>query len=498
MPLSLDNIVRVSDSIQAVGALRRVFGIGLLITNDSSKLGTDADRIAVYSDFQTMAKDFAEGTQPYKAGEKWFSQSPFPRNLVVGRWVDTNSVASIKGATVTTTPAQFAALTTTSSIKMTINGTSTDVNPNFTSVTTYSEVASTLQTSLTTAGATVTVSYDATTTSFKITTTNAGVSATIGAAIPPASGTDLGLLLKLNVASNPTLTQGKDAETITEAFEAILALNDSFYFVMLDHGLTNDTNITTLSDFIETGRYMFATVDNSAAVTTVGDVSSISYQLSLKTPSRTWITYNKANDYSDMSIAARFSSVDFNSGNSVITGKFKQLPTIAPDVLSLAQVQELEKKRVNYYTKFADRAVYSEGTTFSPDVYIDVRYALDWFVNAVQVDVFDLLYASGRLPQTDEGEAAVVSVIDNVCQQAKTNGMIAGGIVSEAMKADIISTTGNSKFNGNLPNGYLIWSQPTSAQSESDRAARKATAKKVWLKSSGAIHSVEIAIILEN
>jgi hypothetical protein len=66
------------------------------------------------------------------------------------------------------------------------------------------------------------------------------------------------------------------------------------------------------------------------------------------------------------------------------------------------------------------------------------------------------------------------------------------------MKADIIATTGNSKFNGDLPNGYLIWSQPTAAQSESDRAARKATAKKVWLKSSGAIHSVEIALVLEN
>lgn len=498
MALSLDNIVRVSDSIQAVGALRRVFGIALLITNDSSKLGTGADRIAVYSDFQTLAKDFAVGTEPYNGGQKWFSQSPFPRNLVVGRWVDVASAASLQGTLVTQTPAQFEALTDTGALKISINGSSVEATVDFTGVTSYADVATKIQAALTGAGATVTVTYVATATAFKITTTNTGNTANVGYAVEPTSGTDLSPLLKLDAASAGVIFAGKDAETITEAFEAILGLNDSFYFVMLAHNLTSDTNINTLSDFIETGRYMFSTVDNSSTVIVPGDNSSISYQLSLKAPSRTWITYNKANDYSDMSIAARFSSVDFNSGNSVITGKFKQLPTIAPDTLSLTQVQELEKKRVNYYTVFADRAVYSEGTVFNPDVYVDVRYALDWFVNAVQVDVFDLLYASGRVAQTDEGEATIVAVIDNVCQQAKVNGMIAGGVVSEAMKADIIATTGNSKFDGNLPNGYLIWSQPTAAQSESERAARKATAKKVWLKSSGAIHSVEIALILEN
>jgi hypothetical protein len=498
MALSLDNIVRVSDSIQAVGTLRRVFGIGLLITNDSSFLGTQSDRIAVYSDFQTLAKDFADTTEPYKAGQKWFSQSPFPRNLVIGRWIDTDSAAFLKGGTVTTTAAQFAALTNTGNLKITINDTSYEVTPDFTSVTTYADVATVLQTALTTAGATVTVTFDATSTSFVITTTNSGASATINYAVAPTSGVDLSLTLLLTSSTAAALVAGKDAETLVEAFEAILGLNDSFYFVMLDHVISTSQNVIELSDFIETGRYMLSTVTNDTTALNAGETASLAYQLSVKSPARTWMTYNRSNDYSDMSIAARFSSIDFNSANSDLTAKFKQLPTIAPDNLSLAQVQELEKKRVNYYTNFADRAVYSEGVAFNPDVYIDVRYALDWFVNAIQVDVFDLLYASGRVPQTDEGEASIVAIIDNVCRQAKTNGMIAGGKVSEAMRADIIATTGNSKFDGNLTNGYLIWSQPTAAQSESDRAARKATAKKVWLKSGGAIHFVEISVTLEN
>jgi hypothetical protein len=497
MSLSLDNIVRISDTIQAVGVLRREFGIGLFITSDTS-LSTGNNRVKVYSDFQSLSKDFGETTAPYKAGQKWFSQSPFPKNLVVGRWANAATSAYTYGGTVTQTPAQLAALVATGKLKISINTTEVEATVDFTGVTTYTAAASVIQTGLTGAGATVTVTYNPTRGGFDIVTTNTGSTATIGYGVAPASGVDLSITLALTNTAAFANSAGVDVETITEAFNNILALNDSFYFVMLDHTLFAETVIIELSDLIETGRYMFSSVTSETSTLTTGETSSVAYKLSVKTPSRTWMTYNNANDYADMSIAARFSSVDFNSANNVITAKFKQLPMIAADILTFAQVQELEKKRVDYYTNFANRAVYSEGVTFNPDVYIDVRYALDWFVNAVQVDCFDLLYSAGRIAQTDAGEATIVSVIDNVCRQAKTNGMIAGGTVSETMKADIIATTGNSKFNGELPNGYLIWSQPTAAQSQAERAARKATAKKVWLKSSGAIHSIEIAITLEN
>jgi hypothetical protein len=295
------------------------------------------------------------------------------------------------------------------------------------------------------------------------------------------------------------LDQGADTETVSEAINSILALNDSWYFFIMDNTLFNQANIESVSNYIETGRYMFAAQTSESTVLNTGETSSVSYQLFQEQLERTWMTYSgSADEYKSASIAARFSSVNFESANSVITAKFKSLPGQTPDDLTLTQVQELESKRVNYYTNFSTDSIYSEGTCFNNSVYIDVRYALDWFVNAIQVDVYDLLRGSGRVPQTDAGEASIVSVIDGVCRQALTNGMIAPGVVSEVMKSDIIATTGNSSFDGNLNKGYLIWSQPTSAQSQADRAARKATAKKIWLKSSGAIHFVDISILLEN
>jgi hypothetical protein len=498
MALSLDNVVTVSDSIEAVGVLRREFGIGLFFTNDTT-LGTGSNRVAVYSNFTDLSTTFAEGSEPYKAGNAWFEQSPFPRNLVVGRWIDSDVAARLIGGSVSTSVSAFAALAATAYFAITIDNVAYDVNPDLTAVASYSDVATAVQNALTTGGASVSVTYDSTISGFRVVSGSTGSSSTLSYAVPPATGVDLGVLMSLSSSTASQLDQGGDAETISEAINAILALNDSWYFFILDNTLFSQDNLNSVSNYIETGRYMFAAQTSESTVLVTGETSSVSYQLFQEQLQRTWMTYSgSADEYKGASIAARFSSVNFDSANSVITAKFKSLPGQTPDNLTLTQVNELERKRVNYYTNFSTDEIYSEGTCFNNSVYIDVKYALDWFVNAIQVDVYDLLRGSGRVPQTDAGEASIVSVIDGVCRQALTNGMIAPGVVSEVMTSDIIATTGNTSFDGNLNKGYLIWSQPTSAQSQADRAARKATAKKLWLKSSGAIHFVDISILLEN
>lgn len=498
MALPLDSVVKVVSSIEAVGVLRREFGIGLFFTSDTT-LGTGSNRVAVYSGLNDLSSTFAEGSEPYKAGNAWFAQSPFPRNLVVGRWINSDVSAQLIGGKVTTSVSEFAALADTGYFAISIDNFSYDVNVDLTSVASYSDVATRVQNALTTAGASVTVQYDPTISGFRVLSGSIGSSSTLSYGVQPATGVDLAPLMSLSSDTASQLDQGADAETIPEAINAISALNDSWYFFIMDNTLFNQANVESVSNYIEAGSYMFAGQTSESNVLITGETSSVSYKLFQEQLERTWMTYSgSADQYDSASIAARFSSVNFESANSVITAKFETLPGQTPDDLTPTQAQELERKRVNYYTNFSNDPGYAEGTCFNNSVYIDIRYSLDWFVNAIQVDVYDLLKGSGRVPQTDSGEASIVSVIDGVCRQALTNGMIAPGVVSEVMKSDIIATTGNSNFNGNLNKGYLIWSQPTSAQSQADRAARKATAKKIWLKSSGAIHTVDISVLLEN
>jgi len=498
MALSLDNIVRISDQIESVGVLRRDFGIGLFFTTDDT-LGTGSSRVAVYSNFTgDMADVFPESSEPYKAGNTWFSQSPFPKNLVVGRWIVNDVSARLYGGSGLDSVSSFAALAMTSYFKITIDGVDYEVNPDLSAVSSYADIALEVQNELTGSGASVAVTYSSTNSRFEIVSGSVGAVSTLSYAVVPSTGVDLGVLMLLDQANAVQLDNGADAETIPEALSAILALNDSWYWLMHDNSLFSEDNIESLANWTESGRYMLAVQSSEVGILTPGETSTVAYQLFQQQFSRTFVTYSGSSDYKGVSIAARFSSVNFNAGNSVITAKFKSLPGLLPDDITQTQVAELESKRVNYYTTFATDSIYSEGECCNNSVYIDVRYSLDWYANAVQVEVYDLLRASGRVPQTAQGEASIVAAIDSVSRQALSNGMIAGGVVSEPMKLDIILTTGNSDFDGSLNKGYLIWSQPTSEQSQADRAARKDTAKKVWLKSSGAIHEVEVDVILEN
>jgi hypothetical protein len=498
MSISIDKIVNVSDSIRPTGVLKKVFGIGLFLTGDTT-LGTGSSRLEVFSDFKTdMVDRFDSDSEPFKAGEAWFQQSPYPKNLIVARWFNQDTSASIIGGELTNTLDEFNAMLATGYISCTINDTSYQVNIDLTNVSSMNEISDNLQSKLTDAGAQVSVEFDASLNSFKVLSTKVGASSTLSYFVVPSEGVDLGGMLKLNESTSLEKNSGENAETIEKAISEILAIDSTGYFVMLDNNLSTDLNVVSVSDYIETTKliYSASTTDTNTLMT--NDTTSVSFKLFNKKPSRTFMTFSNDADYKAVSIAARLSSVNFDAKSSVITAKFKSLPGMIPDNISGTGYEALISKRVNYYTYYATDAIYAEGTSFNDSVYVDVRYALDWFVNSVQVAVYNLLRTSGIVSQTDEGEAIILNAIDNICQKAKDNGMISTGVVSEGLKNEIIQTTGNTNFDGVLSKGYLIWSQPTAAQSQEDRNLRKATTKKIWLKGAGAVHFADISIGFEN
>ena len=96
MSLPVSDIVRVSASIAAQGLLRRDFGISLFLTTDTTLPG-GAGRVQTFSNFDGVTDVFAVGTEPYEAANIYFQQSPFPKNLVVGRWIDADIAAVLFG-----------------------------------------------------------------------------------------------------------------------------------------------------------------------------------------------------------------------------------------------------------------------------------------------------------------------------------------------------------------------------------------------------------------
>lgn len=492
--LTIRDVVRVSATIAPRGALRREFGITMFLTDDDT-LNTGSGRVEVFNDFRAIVSRFDESTEPYKAGSIYFQQEPFPKNLIVGRWFSSAASGKVEGAQISA----LSALTGISDGAMEINGEQI-TGMDFTSATSFADIATEVQTQLqvgtATGNANATVAYDARNRRLVIDSVTTGAAVTMTVAEAPSAGTDVSALLGL--ATGAVAYDGADAETIQDALNAIFALNSTWYHLILDNTIETETNVLAVNEWIAPQIFLYSAGDSSAQTIVTGDTTSTFAQLAALEPSRTFGTWSATADYKAASASARLSSWNPAARNSVFTMKFRQLPgTLADDITSTVKT-ELDRKRVNHYSPFSDVNMFAEGTTFDPDVFIDVRMFVDWMVNALEVDLFNLLVQSSRVPQTDAGGTSIYNVIELVCQEAIRNGGIAPGQLSEALRADVIAATGNTDFDGFLTKGYLIYVPPFAEQSQADRNARKSTPPRLWVKGAGAIHSIELGLTFEN
>ena len=96
MTLGIQDIVEVRAQITPRGAGGREFGRTLLFTTDPT-LDAGAGRVRVFASMDEVAQTFAADSGPYQAAQVYFSQVPYPRNLVIGRWVNTREPARLTG-----------------------------------------------------------------------------------------------------------------------------------------------------------------------------------------------------------------------------------------------------------------------------------------------------------------------------------------------------------------------------------------------------------------
>ena len=96
MTLGIQDIVEVRAQIKPRGAGGREFGRTLLFTTDPT-LDAGAGRVQVFASMDEVARTFTPDSGPYQAAQVYFSQVPYPRNLVIGRWINTRESARLTG-----------------------------------------------------------------------------------------------------------------------------------------------------------------------------------------------------------------------------------------------------------------------------------------------------------------------------------------------------------------------------------------------------------------
>ncbi|MBJ9018203.1 DUF3383 family protein, partial [Citrobacter farmeri] len=85
--LPLNRVTNVTVTLSARAAQGRNFGSMLLLGN--SNVIPIAERLRLYSAPDDIGDDFGVDSEEYKAAVIWFSQSPRPTQVYVGRWVKT-------------------------------------------------------------------------------------------------------------------------------------------------------------------------------------------------------------------------------------------------------------------------------------------------------------------------------------------------------------------------------------------------------------------------
>ena len=476
MTLQIDDIVRVNTRITPA-SIGREFGGVLFLTQDTTLDATGDGKVRQFSGTRDVESVFEAGAEPLDAATVYFQQRPYPQDLLVGRWVNADKPSTYTGTGTLATLTAIQAITAG-----TLDGTPgiALTGLDFSGASAFGGVATTLQTAIQTVYSTATVTYDsATPRHFAI-------------SVPPIDGEPVavpssftGTAAALLGLDSGAVVEGEASETLAEALTAIQAVNNDWYFVAHDKAV-GTTSAAQLATWAATSGDKMAGIDVT---------ESESPLPAIQATERAYVVWSRTADYKALSLASRLSSVDFARTNSLITGKFQGLPGTAPDSLTSERKQELDDKRLNYYTRFGDVAIVAEGVVLQDGVWIDVRYWLDWITNAIQREVFDLLHASpARITQTGPGLAVLQDGIERVCEAGRRNGGIAAGQLPESIAHDIRRATGSVSFDGFLSRGYLVHMDDLATQPQRDREARIAPPFRVWLKGSGAVHFVNVEL----
>lgn len=485
--LAVSDVVNVQIVMSPKAAATRDFG-ALLILGASNVIDTN-ERIRKYSTLDAVASDFGTVAPEYLAANLFFSQSPQPAALYVGRWAKTASAGRLNGGVLSVADQAMSNFTsiTTGSMKITVDGTLKTLSTlNFSAAANLNAVASVITTAL--AGATCV--WNANFSRFEITSATTGITSTVSYASVSGSGVDVSELLGLQTGQASVPVNGVALETLLACVTYMANFSTQWYGLQLADTSPTDADILGVAAFIEgasPSRIFGATTQSSLALDGTS-TADLAYKLKTANYKRTFSQYSSSSPYATASIFGRAFTVNFLGNNTTITLKFKQEPGVTAESLNPTQAAALKAKNCNVFVNYNnDTAIIQEGV-MANGYFFDEVHGLDWLQNDIQTAVYDLLYTGPtKTPQTNPGINRIVTTIDDRCEQAVNNGLSAPGQWNGPDVGAIIS----GQY---LTKGYYVFANPIDTQAQADREARKAPVIQVALKLAGAVHFSDVIV----
>lgn len=484
MSLSVSGLVRVTVNLNPLAAAVRAFGV-LMVAGDSNVI-TGLERYRTYLSYEQVLADFGVDAPETLAASLYYGQTPSPSTMMIGRWLRTASSGLNVGGILSASQQTMGNWTviTNGGLVIVVDGVSKNlVGLNFSAAANLNAVASIIDSALVGGSCTWNGSY------FTITSDTTGVTSTVGYATTGA-GTSISAQMKLTSGTNQALVEGYAAETPAECTAALALISTGWYGLMFSAStMPTDDESIEVSDIIEAleiARIYGVTITDanvlSALVT--DDLASLMSDAGYL---RSFCQYSSDKYYAIASFFGRGFTVNFTAQNTTITLMFKQEPGVTAEDLDDNQAVVLTSKRCNVFVEYNnDTAILQKGV-MSGDAWWDEIHGTDWLQNSVETACFNVLYLSGKVPQTDAGVNQILTAIAGVCSQAVSNGLAAPGVWTG-------TAFGNLKSGDYLKAGFYMYAQPVALQSQSDRDARIAPPIQVAIKLAGAIQRVDVII----
>ena len=277
-----------------------------------------------------------------------------------------------------------------------------------------------------------------------------------------------------------------DGASLVTAVSEIVDMDNQWYWLGIETELRDDAKLDALVVWVQTQNKFFMAESNDALTESVSDTTCFAARHK-GSVDRTGVFYHgNANYYPAFAFMASLGTRVFDDADSAYTGKFKQLSGITPMDIGSSKVQAVSGFTpglgqsvaaghcANTYVDIGGTNLTVEGSTLTPNVFIDEIHFTDWLIARTEEEMLSLFMKNDRIPYTNVGMEQLASVPRKVLGIAQNAGLIADD--------DVDPETGDflPAITVTVPNVLVT--------TETQRKARIAPAIEITFRYAGAVH----------
>lgn len=490
MAIPASYIVAINPRIISAGGKDLEFN-GLVLTTNalipmSSPVMIFANADSVGSYFGIESDEYALASTYFLGYNNSFSK---PKHMMFARRVDEAVGAYLRGAKFNGTLADLKAISA-GGLSINIDGMDYSISSvDLSSATSYSAVASIIETALSAELAGTKVTYSSLTGAFTIASPTTGGDSTI----TYASGS-LADILNLEASDGAIISLGSDALTPKANMTLIKEQTQNFVsFTTLYEA--DETEHLGLSAWASSQgiEYLYVGWTADPQLLVQGSTASIADKIKDAEYGATALVYD--NNQIAVFLLGSIASVNWERYQGTINYAFKKVDGVSASVVNQTDADLLLAKGVSFMGNFATRndsfTFFYDAQIFGDYGYIDAFVNTIWFKNVMQVSVMNGLTQAGRVPYNERGYSLIRAWLQDPINRALHNGTIDEGIVlSESQKAQIQNETGKDLSNELFTNGYAVLIEDAGA---SVRVGRQSPNISVYYTYGGSINRIEVA-----